>query len=149
MKGNSYCSFAFKRKWRKALHSCKKSSVHVVFCCSGQCTFKDCPVKFTAEISDYDIKLPLSHLNICVSFSSSIVNHDRKERKARQIQEVDRKKLRKVLTYQSPSTVYNTILASIKAEELESGKRDKVGKNLNKIQKISSEANKERERVPL
>ena len=47
--------------------------------------------------------------------------------------------------YQSPSTVYNTIFASIKAEELESGKRDKVGKNLTTIQKISSEANKERE----
>ena len=143
MKGNSYCSFAFKRKWRKALHSRKKSSV--VFRCSGQCTFKDCPVKFTAEISDYDITSPPSHLNIRVSFSSSIVNHDRKERKARQIQEVDRKKLRKVLTYQSPSTVYSTIFASIKAEELESGKRDKVGKNLSTIQKISSEANKERE----
>ena len=137
MKGNSYCFFAFKRKWRKALHSRKKSSV--VFRCSGQCTFKDCPVKFTAEISDYDITSPPSHLNIRVSFSSSIVNHDRKERKARQIQEVDRKKLRKVLT------VYNTIFASIKAEELESGKRDKVGKNLSTIQKISSEANKERE----
>ena len=77
MKGNSYCSFAFKRKWRRALHSRKKSSV--VFCCSGQCTFKDCPVKFTAEISDYDIKSPPLHLNIRVSYSSSIVNHDRKE----------------------------------------------------------------------
>ena len=140
--GNSYCFFAFKRKWRKALHSCKKSSV--VFRCSGQCTFKDCPVKFTGEISDYDIKSPPSHLNIHVS-SSSIVNHDRNERKARQIQKVDRKKLRKVLMYQSPSTVYNAIFASIKAEELESGKRDKVGKNLTTIQKISSEANKERE----
>ena len=143
MKGNSYCSFAFKRKWRKALHSHKKSSA--VFHCSGQCTFKDCPVKFTAEISDYNIKSPPSHLNIRVSFSSSTVNHDRKERKARQIQEEDRKKLRKVLTYQSPSTVYNTMFASIKADKLELGKRDKVHKHPSTIQKISSDTKKERE----
>ena len=136
---NPYCSFAFKRKWKKVPHSRKTSPA--VFRCYGYCTFKECPVTFHAYIPNYDTETPLVTLPLFVHFASSSMKHLLVERKSRHIRGQFRQQLREELDHQSPSTLHNKLYCSLSKQEIQSGKRDKVGSSVQTIEKISSESN--------
>lgn len=137
---NPYCSFSFKRKWTKAIPSRKTSTV--AFRCKGHCTFTDCPISFCVNIPCVNVQSTPVPLRI--KFSSDTICHSLNERQARQIQGKVRQHLRRSLQHQSPSTLYSKLFATISDEGLHSGKRDRVGRNPEVLQKISSEANLEK-----
>ena len=135
-KANPYCSFSFKRKWKK-LTSQRYSPI--LFKCNGTCLFTDCPVAFHLQVLKFDDK-PL-FLTVAVNFSSTSIKHKKGETQSRRIQAEERQMFKNVLIHQSPSTAYNLFFSKLEEEELQSGKRDKVGKSKAVFQKISSEAN--------
>ena len=74
-----------------------------------------------------------------VSFTSSFVRHERKERRSRHLRGLERKQIAEKLKIHSPSTVYNLSFCSLTQSELEPGKRDKTGGSPDVIRKISSQ----------
>ena len=138
---NPYCSFTMKRRWVKKDNS-RKSSLYS-FRCSGVCTFTDCPVQFNLKILSFLQTNPPSSLSVLVEFTSSTVKHFTNERKSRQLRSGIRTTLKNELSFTSPTTLYNQKFTSLNQAELESGKRDVVGKTVQVYRKISSEGNKE------
>lgn len=139
-KANAFCSFSFKRKWRKVTTS-RKKALFMLFRCWGYCTFKDCPIKFDISVQD----IVTSKVLITVKFNNVNICHHVEERQSRQIQGSTRQKMKHDLKHQSPSTIHMKLFTTLSEDELNSGKRDKVGKSPYVLQKISSEENKDRE----
>ena len=137
---NPYCSFAFKQSRSKLLQSRKRMSP--LYRSYGYCTFKDCPVRFSVAVSNNGVQ----HLSLNVVFSTESVKHAYGEHQSRFVRSKRRKDLQEVLQHQSPSTVYNKLFNTITDTEFTSGKRDKVGRSRQVLQKISSEANLSKQR---
>lgn len=136
---NPFCSFAFKRKWLKAEPSRKYSTY--AFKCQGKCTFMECPIEFAANIPSFQSQKKPSTVTLIIQFSTNLVKHSYRERRARQIRGKARKNLMKQLQFKSPATVYHEKFTTLSPSELQSGNRDKVSKGSYVIQKISSEGN--------
>ena len=96
---NPYCCFVFNHKWMK--QNVSRKSIPVSFCCRGSCTFDDCPVRFCRNPQARFIQLVRSVCNIY------IVKHKRSERRSRHVTGQKREDMEKLLSQQSPSTVYN------------------------------------------
>ena len=71
----------------------------------------------------FDIHNPPETLQMTVSFTSSFVRHERKERRSRHLRGLERRQIAEKLKIHSPSTVYNLSFCSLFQSELESGKR--------------------------
>ena len=127
---NPYCCFVFNHKWIKQNKSRKSSPVS--FRCRGSCKFDDCPVQFCVEINNQDSS---KQFEVLVTFTSK---HKRSERRSRHVTGQKREDMEKLLSQQSPSTVYNKKFAGLTPTELECGKRDKVGSSEYVLRKISS-----------
>ena len=134
-----YCLQAIKIK--AIVQSRKKMSP--LYRSYGYCTFKDCSVCFSVSVSN-----GVQHLLLKVVFSTDSARHAHGERQSRFVRSKRRKDLQEVLQHQSPSTVYNQLFNTITDTEFTSGKRDKVGRSPQVIQKISSEANLSKQRDP-
>lgn len=134
---NPYCCFVFNHKWTKQNKS--RKSTPVSFRCRGSCKFDDCPVRFCVEINNQDSP---KQFEVLVTFTSNLVQHKRSERRSRHVTGQKREDMVKLLSQQSPSTVYNKKFASLTPTELECGKRDKVGSSEYVLRKISSEGRK-------
>ena len=129
--------FVFNHKWIKQNKSRKSSPVS--FRCRGSCKFDDCPVRFCVEINNQDSS---KQFKVLVTFTSNLVKHKRSERRSRHVTGQKREDMEKLLSQQSPSTVYNKKFAGLTPTELECGKRDKVGSSEYVLRKISSEGRK-------
>lgn len=142
-KSNPYCSFSMRNHWVKSQFSQKNSNYS--FRCTGQCTFSDCPVKFTLKIQYFDHTSPPLSLSVTISFSSQLVKHHKQERRSRQFSGTARTNLKKSLslTSETPASLYNKTFGSLTEQELAAGNRDKVGSSPYVFQKASSEANRE------
>ena len=125
---NPYCSFALKQSRSKLVQSRKKMSP--LYCSYRYCTFKDCSVRFSVSVSN-----GVQHLLLKVVFSTDSVRHAHGECQSSFVQSKRRKDLQEVLQHQSPSTVYNKLFNTITDTEFTSGKRDKVGRCPQVIQK--------------
>ena len=122
---NSYCSFAMKNCWVKRKYSRKSS--HYSFCCSGNCTFTDCPVHFHLKIISFCQSNPPTTVHVSINFTSPFIKHATDERQSRQIPSSNRTIAKKEVLSLTPSCLYNKKFLSLTLAELESGKRDKVG----------------------
>lgn len=138
---NPYCSFAMKNHWLKAIPSQKTSQF--CFRCSGRCTFSDCPVTFSVRVTSFDCTNPPSSLHVNISFSSSFVRHHKQERQSRQITGKERATMKENLLPTTPASLYNKTFSTLTPQEIQAGKRDKVGRTPYVYQKMSSQANKD------
>ena len=136
---NPFRCFSFIRTWRKQFQSRKQSPF--LLTSSGKCSFLSCPMKFRVTVDSCNQWQKPSELILTVKFNENTVSHSKEERKSRRISGLRRQQFRQNLQQQSPSTLRNRLYTEITNEELQSGKRDRIGSSLSIIQKISSEAN--------
>ena len=115
----------FSHKWIKQNES--RKSTPVCFRCRCSCKFDDCPVEINKQDSS-------TQFEVLVTFTSNL-----KEVKGDRDMSLDKKRedMEKLLSQQSPSTVYR--FAGLTPTELECGKRDKVGSSEYVLLKIPPE----------
>ena len=136
-KVNQFCSFAFKRHWKKKIVS-RKSSTYI-FKALAYCTFSSCNVSAMLSVKPCDV------LNDGVTVhieSSGSVCHTIGEKHARQFSNCIRKDLYKHFqtTHVAPSKEYLNRLLQVTDEQFTAGNRDGVGATSSVLKKISSEA---------
>ena len=134
---NSCCSVAFRRHWKKILHSQKPGSI--IFKADGYCTFSTCKVKIHLYVNNSSFQA--NSVRVFVEFSGKI-NHPSGETHARKISKSVRE--RAVSLFQehkvAPSKLYHSKLSQLSSHKYAAGNRDGVGCSVTVLQKISSEA---------
>ena len=134
---NQFCSFAFRRHWKKKTIS-RKSSIFV-FKARAYCTFSGCNVSAMLLVKSCDVAS--DEVTIHVECSGRIC-HTIGEKHARRFSHCIRKDLYKSFqdTHIAPSKEYLNRLLKLTDEQFAAGNRDAVGATTSVLKKISSEA---------